>query len=397
MMHPPRLAIVVTHPIQYYAPVFRQLTTDGRVLPKVYYTWSQTEQGTVFDPGFGKHVAWDVPVLGGYEHEFVENVARVPGVGFRGIRTPTLRARIEAWEADAILVYGWNNIAHLSAMRHFKGKLPVLFRGDSTMLDPLSRSRALLRRLVLRMVYRYADIAVAVGQNSKDYFSSAGFAERNIFIAPHSVDNDRFSTDDELQQAKAMGRRQDMGIAPGDVVILFAGKLLRKKAPDLLLEAFARVNCPTAHLVLVGDGELDDALRERARTVRNVHFMPFQNQMTMPTIYRMGDLFILPSKGPGETWGLALNEAMACGRAVAASDRVGGARDLIDNSLTGWTFAADDVSALEGVLRRVVSMPRSELGAMGVRAAHRIRRWSTVESADRIADAVVRITRACET
>jgi glycosyltransferase involved in cell wall biosynthesis len=108
----------------------------------------------------------------------------------------------------------------------------------------------------------------------------------------------------------------------------------------------------------------------------------------MPTVYRLGDVFVLPSRGPGETWGLALNEAMASGRAIAASTKVGGARDLIQSGENGWIFEAGDRRALEAVLREAVQRGREGLKTMGAVALARSGRWSTEESARRIAAVV---------
>lgn len=381
-----KLAIVSTHPIQYYAPVFQSLARAGEVLPRVFYTWSQAEAGAQFDPGFGRVVQWDVPLLEGYEYEFVPNVAREPGTErFLGLQNPTLNARIEAWGADAVLVYAWNSHSHLAALRHFKGRIPVFFRGDSTLLDAVSGMRRLARRAFLHWVYRHVDVALAVGENNRDYFAWCGLAPSSIRIVPHTIDAPRFQRDGDAREAAATTWRQSLGIPDDDVVLLFAAKLVPKKAPLLLLEAFKRLH-GRAHLVIAGSGEQEDALRAAA-TVPRVHFLPFQNQDAMPTLYRLGDLLVLPSLYQ-ETWGLALNEAMACNRAVLASDRVGAARDVIAEGATGWTVPAGDVAALAAALERAVAAGRGRLRQMGEAGGRRADRWSTAAAAAGIAAAV---------
>ncbi len=247
-----RLAVVTTHPIQYYAPVFRALAASGIVEPRVFYTWSQSAGGTLYDSGFGQSISWDIPLLEGYAHEFVPNVARRPGRGFFGVRTPALTRAIETWGADAVLVFGWNSAAHLGAMRHFKGRLPVFFRGDSTLLDPSGPLARAARATVLRLVYRYVDVAIAVGENSRDYFRAFGLPDRRIGVAPHSVDNDRFADLDGLGERQAREWRETLGIPTSDVVIGFAGKFIAKKAPEILLDGFMAAGSP-GHLVLFGD------------------------------------------------------------------------------------------------------------------------------------------------
>ncbi|HEY2686517.1 MAG TPA: glycosyltransferase family 4 protein [Steroidobacteraceae bacterium] len=384
-----KLAIVCTHPIQYYAPVFRALSGISGLDVRVFYTWSQAANAEQFDSGFGRKIAWDIPLLEGYAYQFAENVAERPGVDhFRGLRTPTLTRDIENWGADALLVYTWNSHAHLQAMRHFKGRLPVLFRGDSNLIDPRPRWRAAARRMALTWIYRHIDVAVAVGSHNRDYFAWCGIPGEHITIAPHSVDVVRFAAEDSAQLAQVRRWRDEFGISPEAPVILFAGKLQPKKNPRLLLDAFAGLEA-FAHLVFVGDGELQDELLTLARSVPRVHFLPFQNQSLMPAVYRLGDLFVLPSQGPEETWGLALNEAMASGRAIIASTRVGATPDLIEPGTTGWSFESGDLLGLRGALSAALAQGVPRLHAMGRQAQARSSGWSSEASAERIAEAVL--------
>ncbi len=384
-----RLAIVSTHPIQYYAPLFRVLARHPGIDLRVFYTWSQVADGTIEDPGFGATLKWDIPLLEGYRYEFVHNVARRPGPGhFGGLHTPELNAAIERWGAQAVLVYGWNSRSHLAVLRHFKGRIPVLFRGDSTLLDERSALRSLARWVMLRWVYSHVDLALAVGSNNRDYFRAFGLSPRQIRIVPHSVDVRRFADATVPITAQAQAWRQELRLPEDQPVVVYAGKLIAKKDPQLLLQAFASLTVP-AQLVFFGNGELEGELRRLAATHASVHFLPFQNQALMPAVYRVGDAFVLPSRGPGETWGLALNEAMACGRPVIASDCVGGARDLIEPDVTGWVFEARNLVALREVLAEALGRGRAGLLELGKTAQRRSEAWTVEVAATMIAEVVL--------
>jgi len=384
-----KLAIIVTHPIQYYSPVFRALALRESLDLRVFYTWSQTHSGEYADKGFGRNIKWDIPLLDGYTYEFVPNVAKSPDIEhFWGLRNPTLIGAIEAWAPDALLVYGWNLWTHLKVLLHFSRKVPILFRGDSTLLDRLPPIRALARRTLLRWVYGHVDVALAVGQNNFDYFRWCGLPSHRIVIAPHSIDIERFSDENTGYSEQARAWRRELSIPENAVAFLFAGKMQRKKDPLLLLSAFMQLN-EKSHLVLVGTGDLESTLRELAKYRPNIHFMPFQNQSLMPAVYRIGDLFILPSCGPGETWGLALNEAMASSRAIAVSDKVGGAADLVSNDLNGWTFESGNLAALVEILQKAADLGRDRLHDIGAIGRKIISQWSSEESADRIGRAVL--------
>jgi len=381
----PRLAIVNTHPIQYYTPYYRQLDNRSGLDVKVFYSWRGSVE-EAYDPGFEQDVSWDIPLLEGYDYIFVENKAADPGTHhFRGIVVPDLIPEVEKWEPDVVLVFGWNYQAHLRALHHLHGRVPVLFRGDSTLLDESPGPRKWARRLWLRWVYRHVDAALYVGQNNKDYFEAHGLEEDKLFWVPHAVDTTRFAEMDRADHEAAQWRHE-IGIPNEALVVLFAGKLEPKKAPDVLLEAFMNLGSSTAHLVVVGTGVMEEKLRHRAGDHSRVHFIGFQNQSRMPVVYRLGDVFVLPSRGPGETWGLVVNEAMACGRAVVVSDRVGCAEDLVDEE-NGAVVPAERPSALRQTLESLIRN-EERLREMGRRSAERISDWTIEEAAIRTGDAV---------
>lgn len=387
-----KLAIVTTHPIQYNAPLFKRIAARGETDVHVFYTWGQAKD-KVYDPGFGKEREWDIPLLEGYRYSFVENVASRPGSHhFNGIINPSLIHEIEAYDPDALFVFGWSFKSHLQVLRHFHGKKPVLFRGDSTLLDEKSgfSFKKILRTIFLRRVYRHVDYALYAGEANKAYFLRNGLKEDQLIFAPHAIDNSRFFDSDGKYATAAKKWRTSLAIGEEDIVFLFAGKLEAKKHPDLLLRAFMSLPDTHARLIIIGDGELGPALKELARGDQRVVFLPFQNQSVMPVVYRLGAIFVLPSRGPGETWGLAVNEAMACGRAVVVSDKCGCARDLVKPGVNGYVFQAGDVAALTNILNEIL-MNRTFINEMGRAGATLIRDWRFELSADALTALLTRI------
>jgi glycosyltransferase involved in cell wall biosynthesis len=373
-----RLAIITTHPIQYYAPLFRLLDERGVLAVRVFYTWEKDAAG--FDKDFGKEIKWDIPLLDGYDFRFVSNNGSARR-DFRGVRNPRLVQEIEEWGADAILVFGWNYHSHLKAIRTFKDRIPVLFRGDSTLLDERPGLKRLARRHFLKWVYRQVDAALYVGARNKDYFLAHGLREDQLIFAGHAIDNRRFADPDGGHAANARRYREEMGIGESDTVFLFVGKFQVQKDPFLLVRAFRQLGHPHVHLVLVGNGNLEEELRREAGGQSTIHFLPFQNQSAMPAVYRIGQVFCLPSQS--ETWGLSVNEAMACGVPVLVSDRCGCAEDLAIAGQNGHQFRSGDEQALLGALKRMLD-PSVDLPGMGQRSLELIRDWSF----DRIASAI---------
>ena len=371
-----KLAIVTTHPIQYYAPLFRMLHNRGVIRMKVFYTWSQSQQGAQFDPGFGKSIQWDIPLLEGYEYTFVNNIATDPGSHrFNGINNPTLNAEIEEYKPDAILIIGWSFKSHLRCMRYFHKKIPILFRGDSTLLAEHLGPKLIIRTLFLIWVYKHIDYALYVGTNNKAYFLRHKIKKQQLVFAPHAIDNERFFDTDNNYTNKALQWRNSLGISDHDMVFLYAGKLEFKKAPELLIKAFIKLSHSGSHLVIVGNGPLEKKIKDKYSSVPNIHFIDFQNQSLMPVVYRLGDVLVLPSKGPVETWGLSVNEAMASSRAIIVSDRCGCGIDLVQYNVNGFIFRRANLEDLVSKMDLVIKN-RHRLSEMGSASLNIIKQWS---------------------
>lgn len=361
-----KLAIVITHPIQYYAPWFKLLAMRGHVKLKVFYTWSQTSD-TVKDKTFGREIKWDIPLLDGYEYEFIENVSKEPGSHhFFGIDCPELISKLKEYHPDAMLFFGWNFKSHLRAMRHFYGKTPVWFRGDSTLLNETGGLKTRLRRLVLKKVYQYIDKAFYVGQENKAYFKKHGLKESQLIKASHAIDNSRFDDDTQKKyEIKAEVWRKELSYKSDDILIVYAGKLDLVKQVGFLIEAFkiAIKKNTNIRLLIVGNGPLETKLKDMSSHTSEIRFLPFQNQTKMPLLYRMANVFCLPSKS--ETWGLGVNEAMASSRPVLVSDKVGCAKDMVTNGENGFVFKHDNIIELVNILQ---NLKLQQLNQMKARA-----------------------------
>ncbi len=366
-----RLAIVSTHPIQYNVPFFIKLAEFKELNLKVFYTYNPQLQEH-FDREFGKPIQWDIPLDEGYDFEFIENTSSNPGTSHRrGVINPGLIQAVESFLPDCILVYGWNYESHWRCIKYFSGKVPILFRGDSTDIDSISLWKNVLRNIYLKWVYRHIDYALYCGSANKDYFKHHGLNDSQLVSVPHAVDNDRFENE-------PADFRDQWNIPRSAIVILFAGKYIQKKSPDSLLEAFLKLENlldSDTYIVFVGDGALRPKLLKMSQRSDKVRIQGFFNQSQMPAVYNTCDIFCLPSTGPGETWGLAVNEAMAAGKSILVSDRVGCAHDLIRNGENGYIFSPSVKGDLLTKLTLMVA-DKKKLLEMGSVSKEKIKNWS---------------------
>jgi glycosyltransferase involved in cell wall biosynthesis len=350
-----RLAVVLSHPTQYYSPWFRWIAQHTEIQLRVFYLWDfgVTQQR---DPQFGTTFQWDVDLLSGYDSEFVPNLSKNPGAeSFFGFNNPDLTRRLKDWRPDAVLLFGYKWASHMRTIlwAAIRG-VPLIFRGDSHLLGRGNPS--LHVRSALRILFSRFAAFLYVGEANREYFQAFGVSPNKLFFTPHSVDAGLFDPANEAHRSAAAKLRQELGLEPGCRVVLFAGKLVSAKQPVELLQAYSRLNMPGTALLFVGDGPEKDKLRAMAAefaekgSASRIFFIPFSNQSEIPSRYLASDLFVLPSRGMYETWGLAVNEAMLMGLPCVVSERVGCQRDLVLQGETGWVFNPEDPAGLEKAL-----------------------------------------------
>jgi len=387
---PVRLAYLVSHPIQYQAPLLRLIAAEPGISLKVFFRSAMGVEQYV-DRGFGQTIAWDVPLLEGYQHEFL------PALGDPLRVSPLLRPlnyglsrRLAEGRFDILWVHGYARLFHQAAMLLAKRRgLRILLRDEPT---AISKPRSPLKRLVKRGAFaelsRLVDGVLAIGRLNRQYWIEQGFDPAKIYSMPYAVDNARFRAGAERAAAGRIALLAALGLPAERPRILFSGKLTPIKAPEVLLEAFARVDKPRASLCFVGDGPLRGQLEARARELglhERVVFAGFRNQRELPAFYDAADVFVLPSRQ--EPWGLVVNEAMNAGRAIIASDKVGSAADLVRPGENGAIFPVDDVDALAAALKHCLASPERS-AAMGRRSLEIIRTWSFREDIDGLKQAI---------
>lgn len=380
-----KVAFVITHPIQYYVPILVELTKRGNIELKVFYTWGE-ESISKYDPGFNRVVQWDIPLLDGYDFEFLENVASDKGTHhFKGIDNPNIIQRITDFSPDKLVVFGWSYKSHLRILRHFKGKIAIYFRGDSHLLDSLSFLKNQLRKWYLRWVYSHIDYALAVGTNNKEYYRWAGVKEDSILFAPHAINEKTFLSNIPEAEIEAKEWKAKLGIPVNHIIFLYTGKFEHRKNLEVLLGAKLKLMNQHCSLLMVGNGPDELQLKEKSKQDPHIHFIDFVNQTKMPMIYKMADVFVLPSSS--ETWGLGINEAMNCGLAILASNKVGSAIDLVKDN--GMIFNYSDVNDLSEKMLYFIEN-KANLERMKNESLTIIKDWSMEVLVDKLEDILLK-------
>ena len=348
------------------------------------------------DPGFGVEVSWDEPQLEGYPWVHPPNRAPRPGIDrFFGLFNSGLWALIRNGRFDAMYLNGYYYASAWIAMLAAKWYgVPIIFTTDGHHLRTWSTQsvwKLRIKKFITRKIYSMGRIVLAGSSGTAEYLKTLGVPPERILLSRNVVDNDWWTA--RASQVDRNAVRASWGVPAAASVALFCAKLQPWKAPQDVLEAFARANVPNSFLVYAGDGPLRGALEIRAGELGvsdRVRFLGFVNQSQLPSVYRGADLFVLPSLY--EPFGLVVNEAMLCGCPVAVSDRVGAKYDLVRDGENGRVFPTGNVDALTEICRDLLSHPE-KCARFGEAARKRMETWSPREYLDALSDALERASR----
>ena len=397
-----RLAYLVSHPIQYQAPLLRRIAQEPDIDLTVFFG-SDFSLREYKDEGFGVGVKWDVSLLDGYRHEFLP-VLRDNGT--QTVTTPLnhgimsrLRGQGGSPPFDVLWVHGYAMVNAMQGILAAKSLgIPVLLRADMWLRDrPRSGAKLALKRLFFEGLKKLVDGVLPVGTLNAEYWRHYLGDDVPLFLMPYAVDNDFIQKRSIEARAGRDELMQELNLVAGRPVILFASKLQQRKHCNDLLEAYESLvnDWPVGsapYLLIVGDGEERAALEEKAARsgLDGVRFCGFRNQSELPRFFDLSTVFVLPARH--EPWGLIVNEVMNAGRAVIVSDDVGCQPDLITDGVEGYVYPVGDVGALIEALRRSLHSPEAT-AEMGRRALEKIRTWSFEEDIHALRSAIAQVTR----
>jgi glycosyltransferase involved in cell wall biosynthesis len=395
-----RLAYLVSHPIQYQAPLLRRIAQEPDIDLTVFFGSDFSVRG-YRDEGFGVPVKWDVPLLDGYRHVFLPRLRDGNDIS---VSTPLNRGILRALKGsdaqpafDVLWVHGYASVNSMHGMLAAKLLgIPVMLRAESWLRDRgRSAVKLAAKRLCFEALATLVDAVLPIGTLNSEYWQHY-FGDRiPQFLVPYAVDNHYFSERARQARARRAELQAELNLDPTRPVILFAAKLQERKNCAHLIEAYARLASTglTAfpYLVIVGDGEERAALERQAAAtgLDSIRFTGFRNQSELPRFFDLASVFVLPSRH--EPWGLIVNEVMNAARPVIVSDDVGCAPDLVQDGVNGFVYRTGDIEGLAAALSRVLASPVTA-EALGAHAYQRIQQWGLEQDIQGIRRALAHLT-----
>lgn len=362
-MEKKKIAFLLSHPIQYFSPLLQELAKEPNLVVKAYYC-SNHGVAEKIDKEFGKVVKWDIPLLDGYDYHFLENSSKNPSVtDFWGLINWDIVKQLRQDKPEILIVHGWGYFTHWFTIivASFLG-IKVWLRGETPLKQELGNSnhnsfKKRLRKFILKhILFSRVDKFLYIGLENKKFYQYFGVVDKQLIFTPYCIDNQRFDIAYQAIKKDKFTLRNQLSISPEKVVFLFCGKLIDKKQPLLLLEAYKNMKQVNRALIIVGDGELRETMKEyiTRHQLQDVYCVGFKNQTELPQYYTMADIFVLPSSF-GETWGLVTNEAMNFALPLLISDMVGCVEDLVIENQNGFAFKHKNAKDLQEKMDFMVS------------------------------------------
>lgn len=356
-----KIIFIQSHPIQYNAPLFVEMTKQGINL-EVFFLSDDGVRET-YDKQFGSSFKWDIPLLEGYRYHFIKNNSRNDSIysGFLGITNWGIFKKLRNTNPSLVVVPGWYPAGYwmaILAAKIFGHQLAL--RGEAPFNQEILKRGIvrLFRRIFFQLIlFKLIDFAFYIGEQNKQFYLLYGVPLKKLIFTPYSVDNLRFRNFYLENKNKKSLIKLSLSVPLDCTVILYSGKLINKKRPLDLLKAYHLANLDNCFLIFVGEGVLRSQIEEyifKHNLQDKVLITGFINQAEIPKYYLIADVLVM-SSGPGETWGLSVNEAMNFGLKLVVSNIVGCCNDLVIEEKTGWVYEYGNILSLSETLTKAVT------------------------------------------
>jgi len=385
-----RLAIIAKHPVHTQLPLYKRLAKHDKIDLTMFLgsSFGMFEgQVPVVQRGITVKM-YSTPDLSDINHKYLQNYGTSPAPsGFWSPIAPGIFRELRKSNFDAILIHGYGTLMDIVAyLAASITKTPVLMMGETYIRPDRTGWKRKLKDLYVRNWLRGVAAYLPIGTVSKQFYQYHNVPEEKIFVAPYSVENKEIIREAADLRPNGAKIKQEFGIKNDNPNIIFVGRLIDRKHPIDLIDAFQSVQ-EKANLLIVGDGPEQAMLRNfiAEHHIQNVHLVGYTPLPETKNLYSVSDIFVLPSSY--EPWGFVVNEAMCFGLPIIAADGVAAAFDLVHQGENGYIYPSRDVSSLSRHLEEMILEPQKRV-KMGQRSIEIIENWNYESAVESIVEAL---------
>jgi glycosyltransferase involved in cell wall biosynthesis len=356
-----KIAVVVSHPIQHFCPMYASWSKNENVKLKVFFA-SNIGSVPYHDSDFGKQVKWDNLYLEEFDHCFLNGQETFELN--KKLDAPKLGVELDAFQPDLVIQYGYSYEFIKRLRIWLKGKqVKSAYISDTENRHYEANYRRWIKRLIISKYFKKMDLFLSVGDANEDYYLKNGVNGKKIIRMNFSIDVNHFDFFYKQIDANRSEFRNLNNVDDSDIVISVVGKLVEWKNQIHLIQALHLLETMNPdkryHLLIAGSGPCEFKLREESLKLKynKVHFLDFVNPMQLPVIYAASDLYIHPSSF--EPHSLAVSEAIYMGLPVILSSTSGsyGPTDDVRIGINGEIYVFGDI---QNLVDSIVKLSNSE-------------------------------------
>jgi len=374
-----KLAWISTHPVQYQTPLLRLISQQKNInLTTIFFNDFSIRE--YIDPEFGNSIKWDIPLTDGYNFTFLtSSLSNNSELIKFFLILKGLLIQLSSNKFDIILIQGWNHYGYFLAaiIAKFFG-IKLLLRSEaSSHINNSKGLRKIFKNVFLKKYFTYIDYFASIGSKNYEFYIQMGVTDSKIGKIPYAVDNDFFQSiaaDLDINLFK-----KSLGLSINRPIILYAGKLTKRKKSLDLIDAFISLTIKNLdfkpYLIIIGEGELKENINSKIADYNLNHSIfsfGFCNQYELAKFYAIADIFVLTSIN--ETWGLTVNEAMNGKTAILVSNQVGSGYDLVKNGINGCVINEINTKTISQSL--VYMLENDRYLSMGAKSLEIINTWN---------------------
>jgi len=347
-----RIAVVASHPIQYYVTLYRALAASQHLEIRVLFA-SRIGLDETFDPEMGVNVAWATDLTGGYFSEFLPEAETIRQIGFRSVDNPSVAEALTRLQPDAVIIHGYAMLTMLRALLWCRlHRVKAIMASDSSAHAAPPGFRRWAKLVLVPLLLRQFGAALTMSDRAEAHLASLGYPRSRMFRTPMMIDAGFWSGREKRAELRAE-KRAALGLSDNDFVLLSVGKLHPRKRMIDVLEALARLGRPCT-LLIGGDGEEREMLK--AYVLQNnldVRFLGFINIDGLPALYSAVD--VLVHSAEIEQFGMVVLEAAVLGLPMVLSDRTGaiGPSSIARPDVNALVYPFGDIDALSRCIARL--------------------------------------------
>jgi glycosyltransferase involved in cell wall biosynthesis len=347
-----KIAIVVSHPIQHFCPMYASWAKNPNIKLKVFFA-SNLGATSYVDKDFGRKIKWGNLYLDQFDHYFL-NGNRTLEINSK-LDAPDVEECLDNFRPQLLIHYGYI-YPFTKRLRNWalKNKVKIGYISDSEKRHKEHIFKSLAKKIVLPNYFKKIDIFLSVGDANEAYYLSYGVPKSKILRMNFSIDINLYEHSSNNKQKLRMEFRKLYGIKDEDIVISVVGKLVEMKNQlDLVkllicMESDFNNNFPKVHLLLAGSGPAENLIKEEAKkTLKNcVHFLGFVDPTDLPKVYAASDFYIQPSTRDAHS--LAVSEAIFMGLPVIVTNTSGnyGLTDEVQINRNGFVYQLNNINDL---------------------------------------------------